>query len=149
MNVQSLVGFDYGTRKIGAAAGQALTGSATPLDAISCLQGQPDWARIEQLLNEWSPELLVVGLPLNMDGSESETCRRARRFARQLEGRFGVPARMVDERLSTREARERLGGEARRGPDPRVDSLAAVLIIESFWSGAETQTPEKIEDSSQ
>lgn len=144
---QSLMGFDYGTRKIGVAAGQALTGSATPLEAIACRNGRPDWARIEEVLNEWRPELLVVGLPLNMDGSESESSRKARRFARQLAGRFELPARMVDERLSTREARERLGPAARKGPDPRVDSLAAVLLIESCFAGAETRSPEETEQS--
>lgn len=147
MNAQSLMGFDYGTRKIGVAAGQAVTGSATPLEAVACRNGRPDWERIQALLNEWQPELLVVGLPLNMDGTASGSSRKARRFARQLSGRFALPARMVDERLSTREARERLGPAARKGPDPRVDSLAAVLLIESCFAGAETLPPEETEQS--
>lgn len=147
MNEQSVVGFDFGTRKIGVAAGQALTGSATPLEAVPCRNGRPDWARIQELLDEWRPELLVVGLPLNMDGSASESSRKARRFARQLAGRFERRTRMVDERLSTREARERLGPDAHKGPDPRVDSLAAVLLIESCFAGAETRSPEETEQS--
>ncbi len=147
MNEQSVVGFDFGTRKIGVAAGQALTGSATPLEAVPCRNGGPDWARIQALLDEWRPELVVVGLPLNMDGSASESSRKARRFARQLAGRFERPTRMVDERLSTREARERLGPAAHKGPDPRVDSLAAVLLIESCFAGAETWSPEETEQS--
>jgi putative Holliday junction resolvase len=144
-DAQSLMGFDYGTRKIGVAAGQALTGSATPLEAVPCRNGRPDWTRIGELLSAWQPEVLVVGLPLNMDGSASESSRRARRFARQLAGRFERPTRMVDERLSTREARDRLGSAAHKGPDPRVDSTAAVVLIESCFAGAQTWLPEETE----
>ena len=140
-----MVGFDFGTRKIGVAAGQALTGSATPLEALARTQQKPDWERIRSILDEWHPDIVVVGLPLNMDGTESELSRRARRFARQLEGRFGTESRMIDERLSTREARERLGPAARKGPDPRVDSVAAVLIIEAFFAGAAGERPEAVE----
>lgn len=139
--IETVIGFDFGTRKIGVAAGQALTGSATPLEAVRQNDSKPDWEHIAGLLGEWRPDTLVVGLPLNMDGSESELSRRARRFARQLEGRFQLPVFVVDERLSTREARERLGGKARRGPDPRVDSVAAVLIIESFFNEGGGERP--------
>ena len=130
---ESVLGFDYGTRKIGLASGQSLTGTGTALPALPCANNQPDWVAIEQQIQEWQPDALVVGLPLNMDDSESESSQRARRFARQLHGRFGKPVWMVDERLSTREARDRLGDSARRGPDPRVDSEAAVLMIESYF----------------
>lgn len=130
---ESVLGFDFGTRKIGLASGQSLTGTGTALPALPCINDQPDWAAIERLIREWQPDALVVGLPLNMDDSESESSQRARRFARQLHGRFGKPVWMVDERLSTREARSRLGDDARRGPDPRVDSEAAVLMIESYF----------------
>jgi putative Holliday junction resolvase len=139
--IATVVGFDFGTRKIGVAAGQSLTGSASPLEAIRQRDSRPDWQAINAILEEWRPDALVVGLPLNMDDSESELSRRARRFARQLQGRFQLPAFLVDERLSTREARERLGARARKGPDPRVDSLAAVLIIESFFNQGGGQRP--------
>ncbi len=129
----SVLGLDYGTRKIGVASGQAVTGGASPLPALNCRDGAPDWDGIERLLDEWQPQALVVGLPLNMDDSESELSERARRFARQLEGRFRLPVWLVDERLSTREARERMGQRYRGGPDPRVDSEAAALIIEGFY----------------
>lgn len=129
----TVLGFDFGTRKIGLATGQSLTGGASPLNALPCPRQSPDWAAIEALIREWQPDALVVGLPLNMDDSESELSQRARRFARRLEGRFGKPAWLVDERLSTREARERLGDDYRGGADPRVDSMAAALIIETFF----------------
>lgn len=139
--IATVVGFDFGTRKIGAAAGQSLTGSAIPLAAVRQHDNRPDWDAIATLIEEWRPDTLVVGLPLNMDGSESDLSRRARRFARQLEGRFQRPVCLVDERLSTREARERLGERARKGPDPRVDSIAAVLIIESYFNEGGGQRP--------
>ena len=131
--MSTVLAFDYGTRKIGVASGQSVTGSGSPLAAIACRQQAPDFDQIARLLEEWRPDALVVGLPLNMDGSESETSQRARRFARQLEGRFGRPVYLVDERLSTREARDRMGDQYRGGPDERVDSLAAVLMIESYF----------------
>lgn len=135
---RSVLAFDFGTRKIGIASGQSVTGSGSPLPVIPCRQQQPDWAAIEAVIREWCPDTLVVGLPLNMDDSESELSTRARRFARQLNGRFNLPVFMVDERLSTREARDRLGDDYRGGPDARVDSLAAVLMIESFFSSGGT-----------
>lgn len=130
----TVLGFDFGHKKIGVASGQSLTGTGTPLQALVSRQQQPDWGAIEALIMEWSPDAVIVGLPLNMDDSESELSTRARRFGRQLSGRFNVPVWMVDERLSTREAREQLGGRAKKGPDPRVDSLAAALIIETYFS---------------
>ena len=130
---ERVLGLDYGTRKIGLASGQVITGGATALPALACRNGTPDWDAIEQAVKEWQPQALVVGLPLNMDDSESELSARARRFARQLEGRLGLPVWLVDERLSTREARDRLGERYRGGPDPRVDSEAAALVIESFY----------------
>lgn len=109
-------------------------GSGSPLPALLSRQEKPDWGSIEALIMEWSPDALIVGLPLNMDGTESELSARARRFARQLNGRFNLPVWMVDERLSTREARAQLGDKAKRGPDPRVDSIAAALIIETYFT---------------
>ena len=130
---EQVLGLDYGTRKIGLASGQVITGSATALPALACRDGAPDWQALARVISEWRPQALVVGLPLNMDDSESELSARARRFARQLEGRFDLPVWLVDERLSTREARDRLGERYRGGPDPRVDSEAAVLMIEGFY----------------
>ena len=126
-----ILAFDYGTHKIGVASGNSLLGTATPLKALSCKNTQPNWDDIAALLKEWEPEGLVVGLPLNMDGSESESTARAKKFANRLKGRFGMKVWLVDERLSTREARERIGI---RQADSRVDSMAAVIIAEGFLS---------------
>jgi putative pre-16S rRNA nuclease len=126
-----ILAFDYGTQKIGVASGNSLLGIATPLKALPCKNTQPNWEDIAALLKEWEPEALVVGLPLNMDGSESESTARAKKFANRLKGRFGMKVWLVDERLSTREARERTGI---RQADSRVDSMAAVIIAEGFLS---------------
>ena len=130
----TLLAFDFGTRKIGLASGQSLTGTGSPLPALPCREGIPDWEQGRRLLAEWQPDLLLVGLPLNMDGTDSDLSQRARRFAGRLKGRFGKPVQLIDERLSTREARDRLGDHYRGGSDPRVDSMAAVLLIESFFN---------------
>ncbi|WP_438950919.1 Holliday junction resolvase RuvX [Porticoccus sp.] len=134
----TLLAFDFGTGQIGIAVGQSLTGSANPLTVIKARNGVPDWDQIGRLLAEWQPDQLVVGLPLNMDGSESAFCRRARKFARRLNGRFGLKVTMVDERLSTFEAKEqskshsqRHTGSYRQSP---VDDLAAVLILNTWLS---------------
>ena len=134
----TLIAFDHGTQKIGVTSGNAITGTATPLPALPCRDGQTEWDQMTALLEEWRPESLVVGLPLNMDGSESESSQRARKFARRLHGRFGIRVWMIDERLSTREARERTGT---RRADPRVDSMAAAVIAEGYLGGATPVAP--------
>ena len=127
----TVLAFDYGVRQIGVAVGQSLTGTATPLAVIRARDGQPAWEEMERLFREWRPSLVLVGLPLNMDGSESEFCARARKFARRIQGRFGMPTKMVDERLSTREAKER-GGRRESYRDSPVDNLAAQVILETW-----------------
>jgi putative Holliday junction resolvase len=135
---RTLLAFDYGTRNIGVACGQELTGTARELPALKARDGIPDWDQIARLLQEWEPDLLLVGLPLNMDGTDSELCQRARKFGNRLNGRFGKPVQWMDERLSTfaakEEARER-GHRGNYGKDP-IDSIAARLILESWFAGA-------------
>lgn len=126
-----LLGFDYGTHKIGVAVGQALTGTATPLETLGLVASKPDWARIAALLEEWRPEALVVGHPFEMTDREANNAAAAKRFSRQLHGRFHLPVHMADERLTSREAWSRLGREAGRDPT-RVDSFAAKLILETW-----------------
>jgi putative Holliday junction resolvase len=126
-----VLGFDYGTHKIGVAVGQSLTKTATPLLTLARVSGQPDWQRIAGLLAEWSPEALVVGHPYEMTDREAQNAAGAKRFARQLHGRFRLPVHMADERLTSREAWARLGDEA--GKDPtKVDAFAAKLILETW-----------------
>lgn len=131
---RTLLGFDFGLKSIGVAVGQELTATARPLTALKANHGVPDWGRIETLLKEWQPALLVVGLPLNMDGTEQDISRRARKFANRLHGRFGLAVELQDERLTTTDARARLfeaGGYKALGKDA-VDAVSAQLILESW-----------------
>lgn len=131
---ETILCFDFGTKKIGVAFGQSITQTASPLAALPCPQQKIDWDAIEKLIKEWQPTLLLVGLPFNMDGSDSPMSQRARKFSRQLHGRFHLPVATIDERLSTREARERLGKPALTGKDARVDSMAACIMIENHFN---------------
>lgn len=126
----TLLGFDYGTRKIGVAVGQSLTCTATPLETLRLVNQKPDWGRIGELIEEWRPEALIVGLPLDLDDSDTDASEPARRFSRQLEGRFNLKVYMADERFTSFEARERLGKNARRVED--YDAVAAKLILETW-----------------
>ncbi len=130
-----VLGFDYGTRQIGVAVGQAITGQARELCVLKAQNGVPDWEQVEALFREWQPDAVVVGLPLNMDGTSSEMSERAEKFARRLQGRFNVPTHTHDERLTTFEAKgQRLRGEGQRGDYRQrpVDALAAALLLEGW-----------------
>lgn len=131
----TLLAFDFGTRSIGVAIGQRITGTARPLTAIKAQDGTPDWNIIGRLLKEWQPEAVIVGLPLNMDGTEQPLTARARKFANKIHGRFGVAITLHDERLSTVEARAGLfeRGGFRALNKGSVDSASAVVILESFF----------------
>lgn len=134
---QTLLAFDYGLRQIGVASGQTATGSASPLTVLKARDGIPRWDEVEQLLREWRPDRVLVGLPLNMDGSESELSTRARKFANRLHGRFGVAVEMVDERLSSFAAKEEqraAGGSSDYRKNP-VDAMAARIILEGWLNG--------------
>jgi len=137
---RSALAFDFGTKSIGVAIGQELTGCAKPLAAIKAQDGIPQWSLIETLLLQWQPDLLIIGLPLNMDGSEQELTQRAKKFANRLHGRFGYPIEMQDERLTTVDAKEKLFelGGYKALEKGAVDSLAAALIFES-WCAEQQQ----------
>ncbi|MCB8890677.1 Holliday junction resolvase RuvX [Vreelandella malpeensis] len=134
-----ILAFDYGTRRIGVAVGNELLQSARELDPLTARDGIPDWQRVEALLKEWQPDLLVVGLPLNMDDSESEMSKRTRKFANRLHGRFGKAVELVDERGSTREAKAIAREAGHRGNyrEESVDGIAAVLILEGWFAHRE------------
>lgn len=132
--IKTLLAFDYGTKNIGVAAGQTITSSANSLTGLKAKDGIPDWNQIEKLISEWKPDLVLVGLPLNMDDTESELSARARKFGNRLHGRFGVKVEMVDERLSSFEAKGEImaRGGSRDYKNNPVDSIAARLILESW-----------------
>lgn len=132
---RTIIAFDFGTKSIGAAIGQEVTGTARPLLSFKAKAGSPDWQQIEKVLKVWRPDLIIVGLPLNMDGTEQRVTAQARNFANRLHGRFGSPVEMHDERLSTVEARSHLfadGGYRALGKG-RVDAASAVVILESWF----------------
>jgi putative Holliday junction resolvase len=120
---RSYLAFDFGTRRVGVASGNSLTGSALPLKTVDA-EGAERFARIERLISEWQPDALVVGVPFHPDGAEHENTRRARRFARQLHGRFSLPVHEVDERYSTT--------EAQRDGARDLDAASAAIILEQF-----------------
>ena len=128
----TLLGFDYGPAKIGVAVGQMLTGTATALETLRAVKQNPDWEGISRLIEAWKPDRLVVGLPFNMDDTESELAVRVRRFARQLEGRYRLPVVLVDERLTSLGAREAIQGRLKR--IEQLDAVAAKLILETWLS---------------
>ncbi|MGB1951023.1 MAG: Holliday junction resolvase RuvX [Marinobacter sp.] len=130
-----VMAFDFGTRRIGVATGQQMLGTGQPQAMIPARDGIPDWEVIGQLLAEWQPDLVVVGLPLNMDDSENDMCARARKFGKRLHGRFHVPVEMVDERLTSFEAKGEVmaSGGSRDFGRHGVDDRAAVLILETWF----------------
>ncbi|MYZ42717.1 Holliday junction resolvase RuvX [Schauerella aestuarii] len=127
MPEETLLAFDYGETKIGVAIGNTLTSHARPLEIIKGEAQAPRFARIEQLLAEWQPQRIVVGLPLTTEGDEQPASKRARRFGNQLHGRYGLAVVLVDERGSSMEAQSILGSHA---PD---DAVAAAIILQRYF----------------
>lgn len=137
-----VMAFDFGTRRIGVASGQELLGTGKPLAMLPARDGVPDWDRIGRLLEEWKPDRVLVGLPLNMDDTENDMCARARKFGKRLHGRFHVEVEMVDERLTSFEAKGDVmaaGGSRDFGRDG-VDDRAAVLILETWFHQQESRS---------
>lgn len=135
---QTLLAFDFGSKRIGIALGQTLTQTARPLDTIQRRNKEADWEAIATLIASWKPDALVVGLPLAEDGSEQDMSILARRFMQQLEQRFGLPVHAVDERYSSMEAEARLK-EMPKAPKyaspawkAAVDGIAAQVILEAW-----------------
>jgi len=128
------LGFDFGYKRIGVAIGQRLTGHARPLSTLNAISGVPNWALVQALIDAWQPAAFIVGLPTCIDGKELYTTGAARGFARQLRKKFNIPVHLVDERLSTVEARAQLFAEGgyRKLKTSEIDSLAACIILEQW-----------------
>ena len=131
----AVMAFDFGVRYVGVAVGETALGMAHPLQTIDAEANEPRFAAISALLAEWNPVRLVVGLPLAIDGSERDMTRRARRFARQLEGRFHLPVSFVDERLSSAEADLLLREQGRSGQAHKHlnHPVAAQVILQAYF----------------
>ncbi len=121
--MKQYLAFDLGLKRTGVACGNALTRTATPLPTLVA-EGDARWPKVAAHIHEWQPDALVVGVPFHPDGAEHEGTLRARKFARQLHGRFGLPVHEVDERYTTTEAHS-LGARD-------ADAASACLILEQF-----------------
>ena len=137
--MQTLFGIDFGTRKIGVAVGQTLTRTAMGIGVIAVRERIPDWDALDKLVQQWKPGAFVVGMPYNMDGSDSDMTARARHFARTLTERYAKPCHEVDERLSTRAARDISRDNAellgkKYNDKAKVDAIVAQLLLESWLS---------------
>ncbi len=134
-----VLAFDYGRRRIGVACGDTVSRTARPLKAIANTEAGPRWDHVEELLRDWQPGLIVVGLPYNVDDSENAMSTAARDFARSIEARHGLPVHLVDERYSSLEAQSRLRAERESGSRKRrvdkadIDAAAACVILERWF----------------
>ena len=133
---ETIIAFDFGLRRIGVAVGQQVTNSSNALETIANGESGPDWLRIDEIIREWGPQRLIVGMPLHADGSPSETSERVSSFVTELD-RFELPIETVDERYSSVEAQavlksKRAGGLRGRISKESIDSTAAMLIAERW-----------------
>jgi putative holliday junction resolvase len=139
---QSLMAIDYGLRRIGIATAVLITRTASPLTTLPAVNGEPEWGKLDKLIKEWQPDLIVVGLPYNSDGSWSEMGTLARDFAAKLQLRYKLPIDLIDERYTSAEAGSLLKDQRRQGIRNKklhkedVDALAARLIAESWMNNA-------------
>jgi putative Holliday junction resolvase len=131
---QTYLAFDYGAKQIGVAVGGSHSGLAETLANVQVGRGGPDWAHISRLVAEWRPDALVVGLPLNMDDSENTMTLAAKTFGNRLRGRYNLPVHMVDERLTSVDAKNTLveAGVRFRRRKAQIDKLAAQAVLQAF-----------------
>jgi len=131
----TLLAFDFGTKRIGIAIGNTLTGSARPLATVNDEKNDVRFARIGELIAEWQPVALVVGLPCNDDGTPHEMTALSRRFANRLKGRFNLPTLLVDERYTSAAASSVLDGEGIHGRKQKtlIDQYAAQQILQAYF----------------
>lgn len=130
-----LLAFDFGTKRIGVAVGQTVTKTARPLATLSAKEGQPQWKEVDNLIKTWRPNALVVGIPLNMDGTEQPLTQAAKKFANALRKHYQLPVHGIDERLTTRDARDQVftKGGYKALQNKQIDSVAAQLILETWF----------------
>jgi len=124
-----IIAFDYGEKKIGVAVGQTSTNTSSPLQIIFNKDNKTNWVSISSLLDEWKPDLILLGKPLNMDGSESEIMKKVDKFYKELKSIYDADIEFIDERLTTFEAREILKDEKQ----DNVDAHAAKILIDNWF----------------
>jgi len=133
----TIIAFDFGLKRTGVAVGNTLTGSASPICTLQSRNEQPDWQGISRLFDEWKPERLVVGMPTELDGSESPLTKRINRFCNQLNGRYNLPVDQENEQFTSIEAAARLkqlrqSGRKKKVMKEEVDKIAASIILENW-----------------
>ncbi len=133
--MSTYLAFDFGTQSIGVAVGQTITATAQPLEAIKARDGIPNWEIVKDVYAQWQPQQCIVGIPYNMDGTEQEMTLRARKFANRLSNQCRCKVIMVDERLTTTDAKSRLFelGGYKKLTKGKVDSVSACVIFESWY----------------
>ncbi len=127
---RSILAFDFGEKRIGVAKGQTISCTAEPLTILNVHCGKIDWDALTALIEEWQPDLLVVGMPTNYEGEEFGIADRVKRFCRQLDGRYHLPVETINENLSSVEAKRRLGDKV---TEQRLDAYAAQVILETWY----------------
>jgi len=127
---RSILAFDFGEKRIGVAKGQTISRTAEPLTILNVHCGKIDWDALSALIEDWQPDLLVVGMPINYEGEEFGIAERVKRFCRQLDGRYHLPVETINENLSSNEARRRLGENA---TEKSLDAHAAQAILETWY----------------
>ena len=134
--IKIVMGFDFGSKKIGIAIGQTVTQTARPIDTIQNKNGVPNWDAVSKLIKKWQPDALIVGIPLNMDGTEQPITHAAREFSHQLKEKYRINIFEIDERLTTKDAREQLftKGGFKALQDGQVDRVAAQLILQNWFA---------------
>lgn len=131
-----LLGFDFGMKRIGVAVGQRITKTANPLVTLAAKSGEPDWKQVDTLIKKWRPDALIVGIPLNMDGTDQPITHAARAFAQSLIKHYELPVHEMDERLTTKAAREALfeAGGYKALQSGEVDQVAAKILLENWFA---------------
>ncbi len=134
MNITSVLGFDYGKKRIGIATGQTITNSATPCITLNQVDGNPDWQAIEAKIQQWKPQALIIGMPYHIDGSENKMTAAARQFAYELKKRFSMPVFEVNEALSSQHAEEILKQNLKINQQNKheIDRMAAAIIVQRW-----------------
>ncbi len=132
--ITTVLGFDYGAKRIGISTGQTITGTATPVTTLTAVNNSPDWGNIQKLIKQWNPDALIVGIPYYLDGKESEMTKTVQGFCERLEKRFGKPVYQVNETLSSYEAEQALKKNMKIGKHNKqeIDKMAAAVIVQSW-----------------
>ena len=133
-NITTVLGIDYGLKRIGIATGQTITGSASPITTLNQINGSPDWNALEQIIAQWKPQALIVGMPYYLDGKENDMTKIVEAFCLELEQRFPLPVFKINEALSSYEAEEMLKKNTKIGKHNKheIDKMAAAIIVQNW-----------------